>query len=309
MRAFPTAALIFLIYRRDWAGAFIPSQSISIQPLLKVARPNYEAPTVTPMLNFRLDSSLPVRSPPSSKLIATKLLSSSGSDGTSDGAEHENEIDGNRLDTILATLTSGFPFFVLGGAILALLRPSLFLWTNKGDLITLMLALVMWGTGLTLTKDDFAVVLKKDLASVPVGVLCQFMIMPMTAFAIGRTLLLNSSPTHGSALFLGLCLVGCSPGGTASNLVALIAKADVALSVLLTSCSTILASVATPILVKLLVGSTIAISGWTLCTATARVVLLPVLLGMLVNARAPKLATRISRFTPFASVVLVALIW
>mmetsp|Transcript_18212 Transcript_18212/g.39702 ORF Transcript_18212/g.39702 Transcript_18212/m.39702 type:complete len:422 (-) Transcript_18212:1402-2667(-) len=306
MRAFMTATLVFLTYRRDWAGAFIPSQSI-IQPVLKVARPNYEAPTAV-MLNFQLDPSLSVRSPPSSKLIAIKLLSSSPSDGTSDGAEQQNEIDSNRLDSTLATLTSGFPFFVLGGAILALLRPSLFLWTNKGDLITLMLALVMWGTGLTLTKDDFAVVLKKDLASVPVGVLCQFMIMPMTAFAIGRTLLLNSSPTHGSALFLGLCLVGCSPGGTASNLVALIAKADVALSVLLTSCSTILASVATPILVKLLVGSTIAISGWTLCTATARVVLLPVLLGMLVNARAPKLATRISRFTPFASVILVALI-
>ena len=98
-------------------------------------------------------------------------------------------------------------------------------------------------------------------------------------------------------------------GGTASNLVSLIAKADVALSVLLTSCSTLLASIATPLLVKYLVGSTIAISGWTLCTATARVVLLPVLLGMLVNDRIPKLAERISRFTPFASAVLVALIW
>lgn len=226
---------------------------------------------------------------------------------THDDADSENK--SNRLDRILANLTSGFPFFVLGGAILALVRPSLLLWTNKGDLITLMLALVMWGTGLTLTKDDFAVVLQKDLASVPVGVLCQFLIMPMTAFTIGKCLLLKSSPVHGQALFLGLCLVGCSPGGTASNLVALIAKADVALSVLLTSCSTILASIATPLLVKVLVGSTIAISGWTLCIATARVVLLPVLMGMLVNARAPKLASRISRFTPFASVVLVALIW
>jgi BASS family bile acid:Na+ symporter len=245
--------------------------------------------------------------PSSPNLQPSSKLLSSIPDGTSEEVDPED--DSNRLDEILGNLTSGFPFFVLGGAVLALLRPKTLLWTNKGDLITLMLALVMWGTGLTLTKDDFKVVLQKDLASVPVGVLCQFLIMPFTAFTIGKSLLLHSSPLHGSALFLGLCLVGCSPGGTASNLVSLIAKADVALSVLLTSCSTILASIATPLLVKLLVGSTIAISGWTLCTATARVVLLPVVLGMLVNARAPNLASAISRFTPFASVVLVALIW
>lgn len=213
----------------------------------------------------------------------------------------------NQLDEILSTLTSAFPFFVLGAATIALFRPSLLLWTNKGDLITVMLASVMWGTGLTLTKDDFTSCVKKDFAAVPAGVLCQFIIMPLTAYLVGKSLLLPSQP-YGSALFLGLCLVGCSPGGTASNLVSLIAQADVALSVLLTSCSTILASVVTPLLVKTLVGSAIAVSGWTLCVATARVVLLPVLLGMVVNAKAPNLAGRISRFTPFCSVVLVSLI-
>lgn len=288
------------------AGAFLPSQGNILKRPIVVTRPRFDAPTTAATSNHRMHSSLalaPCTLP--SEFHSTKL-SSSVPDITGDEAERENE--SNRLDTILATLTSGFPFFVLGAAIVALCRPSLLMWTNKGDLITYMLALVMWGTGLTLTKDDFMVVLKQDLAAVPVGVLCQFIIMPMTAFTIGRTLLLNASPEFGKSLFLGLCLVGCSPGGTASNLVSLIAKADVALSVLLTSCSTILASIATPLLVKLLVGSTIAISGWTLCTATARVVLLPVILGMLVNARAPNLASRISRFTPFASVVLVALI-
>lgn len=285
-------------------GAFAPSQGF-IRQRQDAARPSCTVTTTSPISNHRLVPT--IGSCPFSDFSGTKLSSSVADDNTSDDANDES--GSNRLDTILATLTSGFPFFVLGGAILALVKPSTLMWTNRGDLITYMLALVMWGTGLTLTKDDFAVVLEKDLASVPTGVLCQFMIMPTAAFLIGRTLLLNSSPVHGKALFLGLCLVGCSPGGTASNLVALIAKADVALSVLLTSCSTILASVATPLLVKLLVGSTIAISGWTLCTATARVVLLPVILGMFVNARAPKLASRISRFTPFASVVLVALIW
>lgn len=228
----------------------------------------------------------------------------------------------NRIDDVLAKLTSAFPFFVLGAAILALICPSILQWTNRGDIITVMLSAVMWGTGLTLTKDDFTVVLKQNVSAVPAGVLCQFLIMPFSAYLIGTTVLSQAFVTStaatatatkatqelGKAAFLGLCLVGCSPGGTASNLVSLIAKADVALSVLLTSCSTILASVVTPLLVKWLVGSTIAVSGWTLCISTARVVLLPVLFGMVVNAKAPNLSTSISRFTPFCSVLLVALI-
>ncbi len=298
-------AIILLTVSCHWVDAFVPSQGFIHQNQV-ATRHSYTVPTSL-ISNRRLDEVSTFNPLPFSSDFSGSRLSSTVSEDAPD--ETNDDEGGNRLDEILATLTSGFPFFVLGGAILALIKPSLLMWTNKGDLITLMLALVMWGTGLTLTKDDFTGVLQKDLASVPIGVLCQFMIMPTAAFTIGRTLLLNSSPVHGKALFLGLCLVGCSPGGTASNLVSLIAKADVALSVLLTSCSTILASIATPLLVKLLVGSTIAISGWTLCTATARVVLLPVILGMLVNARAPKLASRISRFTPFASVVLVALIW
>ena len=214
----------------------------------------------------------------------------------------------NKLDQILSKLTSAFPFFVLGSAILGLASPNVLMWTNRGSLISWMLASVMCATGLTLEKDDFVKVLKQDSAAIPAGVLCQFCVMPTAAFLVGRTLLLPSSLEYGPALFLGLCLVGCSPGGTASNLVSLIAKADVALSVLLTSCSTILAAVVTPLLVKLLVGSTISISGWTLCEATARVVLLPVILGMIVNAKAPNLASKVSRFTPFASVLLVAMI-
>ncbi|CAJ1958788.1 unnamed protein product [Cylindrotheca closterium] len=213
----------------------------------------------------------------------------------------------NKLDSILSKLTSAFPFFVLGSAILGLMKPSSLQWTNQGTLISWMLASVMCATGLTLEKKDFTNVLAKDFAAVPAGVLCQFLIMPLTAWAIGRTFLLPL-PDYGPSLFLGIALVGCSPGGTASNLVSLIAKADVALSVLLTSCSTILAAGVTPLLVKVLVGNAIHVSGWTLCEATARVILLPVLMGMIVNAKLPNLASKVSRFTPFASVVLVSLI-
>lgn len=178
-----------------------------------------------------------------------------------------------------------------------------------------MLAGVMLGTGMTLEKSDFGTILtnQQQRKSIPIGVLCQFVLMPLSASIIGRALLL---PYHdpatmvnvGKHLFLGLVLVGCSPGGTASNLVSLIAGADVALSVLLTTCSTILASVVTPLLTKFIVGSAIPVSGKALMVATAKVVLLPVALGVFLNEYFPKLCQQVSRWTPFASVVLVSLI-
>jgi len=183
----------------------------------------------------------------------------------------------------------------------------------------------MMGTGMTLEKQDFTNVLSNNWISVPMGILCQFIIMPISAFLVGHFSFLfrqSSTVSASAALYLGLILVGCSPGGTASNLVSLIAGADLALSVLLTACSTIMASFVTPLLVQLLMrytlpnpvlGNSMAsvqvhVSGLTLCTATAKVVLGPVLLGMLINSKFPRMAKSISRFTPFASVVLVALI-
>mmetsp|Transcript_28854 Transcript_28854/g.69693 ORF Transcript_28854/g.69693 Transcript_28854/m.69693 type:complete len:424 (-) Transcript_28854:27-1298(-) len=259
--------------------------------------------SLSPEVKLPSTRSIPSIKPLMFSSIPTTTLNALKSSASSNDAPSTT----NKLDSILSKLTSAFPFFVLGSAILGLTKPSTLQWTNQGTLISWMLASVMCATGLTLEKKDFTNVLSNDFAAVPAGVLCQFMIMPLAAWTIGRSLLLPL-PDYGPSLFLGIALVGCSPGGTASNLVSLIAKADVALSVLLTSCSTILAAVVTPLLVKVLVGNAIQVSGWTLCGATARVILLPVFMGMIVNAKAPNLASKVSRFTPFASVVLVALI-
>jgi bile acid:Na+ symporter, BASS family len=240
----------------------------------------------------------------------SKSLFSSPSD------TNNNDDKTSKLDSLLSRLTSAFPLFVLGSALLAIARPQTLLWVNQGNYISVMLATVMTGTGLTLTPKDFEAVFdKKNIISVPLGVVCQFGIMPLAAGLVGHAMFLQHMATAHQlplaarqALFLGLCLVGCSPGGTASNLVSLIAKADVALSVVLTACSTLLAVVATPALVKLLVGSNISVSGMALVQVTAKVVLAPVLLGMLLNKTAPKLSRGLSRFTPFMSVVLVSLI-
>lgn len=242
----------------------------------------------------------------SSRTRRTNLRSNNEKENNSNNYDDSRNI--HSLDSILATFTNAFPLFVLGSAILGVAAPHTLTWVNQGSLISAMLAAVMMGTGMTLEKRDFEQVLGEQLASVPAGVMCQFGIMPLAAYLIGSTCLLHTSPTHGPALFLGLILVGCAPGGTASNLVSLIAGANVALSVLLTTCSTILASGLTPLLVKLLVGSTIHISGWALCQATAQVVLFPVVLGMILNAKVPRLSKTLSRVTPFASVLLVSLI-
>ena len=221
----------------------------------------------------------------------------------------------SRLDLWLSRLTTAFPLFVTGAAGLGAWKPATLAWANHST--TLMLAAVMMGTGLTLDAEDFVNVLGEHRWAVPLGVACQFGIMPAAAWTVSRVVLGGTagmmSPTLTSALTMGLVLVGCSPGGTASNLVALIAEANVALSVILTTCSTLLAVVLTPLLVKLLLsgsamGATIQVSGLQLCSATAKVVLVPVILGMLVQVKAPRLARAASRWTPFGSVLLVSVI-
>ena len=161
---------------------------------------------------------------------------------------------------------------------------------------------VMLGTGMTLERTDFTTIVSSRTrrSSIPIGVLCQYALMPLSACLIGRTLLLpyrdpSSGLNIGKHLFLGLVLVGCSPGGTASNLVTLIAGADVALSVLLTACSTILASAITPMLTMLIVGDAVPVSGRALCAACARVVLAPVALGVTMNECVPRLCKWVRR--------------
>jgi BASS family bile acid:Na+ symporter len=195
-------------------------------------------------------------------------------------------------------------------------HPSALLWVNTGNIISFLLALVMVAMGMTLEAKDFSTIFTRDSYSwrimIPTGVACQYGIMPLAAWFVGRSLLLPPSTTphqpQALALFLGLVLVGSAPGGTASNLVSFIAGADVALSVILTAISTLLASLVTPFMVQLLLGQTIRIHGQALMAATAQVVLLPVLLGMILKAQLPALSRIVSRFASFASVLFVSLI-
>ena len=138
---------------------------------------------------------------------------------------------------------------VLVAAVAALLWPEVFSCV-KTSVINPLLGIIMFGMGLTLKAEDFRVVFSRP-RDVLLGCLAQFTVMPALAYLLTRVFGLEP------ALAIGVILVGCCPGGTASNVITYLAKGDLALSVGMTAVSTLLAPVLTPLLVWLLAGETV----------------------------------------------------
>jgi bile acid:Na+ symporter, BASS family len=195
--------------------------------------------------------------------------------------------------------TNAFPLWVLAASSLGFARPSLFQWFAPH--VTPALAAIMIAMGLTLTVEDFRKVLQNK-QNIALAFLAQYTIMPLMAWTAARVFGLPKELTT------GLILVGTSPGGTASNLVALIGRADVALSVLCTTVSTMASVFMTPFLTMALVGSSTSIRAWDLIQSTLNVVLLPIFGGLAINSFYPKQSQQIGQYTPVLSVLLVALI-
>jgi BASS family bile acid:Na+ symporter len=179
--------------------------------------------------------------------------------------------------------------------------PSIWLPLNNPTITVAILGVVMLGMGLTLSVDDFRRIGRMPRAVV-MGFIAQFATMPALGWCIAK--FLNLPPAYA----VGLILVGCCPGGTASNLITLIARANVALSVIMTACSTLAAVVLTPLFTQLLAGSIVEVNGWILFQQTLQVVIIPVVLGVILNSRAPKLVQRILPAAPILSVLGVCLI-
>lgn len=202
---------------------------------------------------------------------------------------------------MLQKLTLLFPLWMLISAALALFSPAWFAPLNQGSTVVFILAFVMLCMGLTLTIDDFRRISRMPKA-VATGFLGQYTIMPVLAWGIAIALDL---PIH---FAVGLILVGCCPGGTASNLVSYIAKADVALSVVMTVCSTLAAIILTPMLTKLFVGTLVPVDTWMLFKQTLQVVILPVALGITLNHWLPNIVQRIMPYAPLLAVLGVCMI-
>ena len=193
-----------------------------------------------------------------------------------------------------------FPAWVLAAALLALWQPSLFTWFS-GPWIVWGLALDMLGMGLTLNVADFAAVLRLP-GAVAVGFAAQYTIMPLLGWSVGKMLALPAP------FAVGLILVACCPGGTASNLVTYLARGNVALPVIMTMCSTLAAVVMTPLLTGWLAGAYVPVDAWGIFLTTAQVVLAPVLAGLLLHHQAPRLAGFILPAGPIMSVLVISLI-
>lgn len=209
---------------------------------------------------------------------------------------------------MLAKLTNNFALLTLIGVALAWFYPPSMTWMTDGSiriagqpLLSVALGLIMLAMGLTLSFENYRGLAKLPKALIA-GVALQFAVMPLAGFGIAMALGLEEG------LAVGLILVACCPGGTASNIVAYLARGNVALSVAMTMVSTFAAIALTPVLTGELAGTYVEIDRWNLLRNMVAIVLVPVLLGSLLNRLFPRAAERVSVFLPLIAVVLVILI-
>ena len=189
---------------------------------------------------------------------------------------------------------------VLGAALLALLFPEV-LQQVPTKAINYLLGVVMFGMGLTLNLQDFKIVFSHP-KDVVIGCLAQFTVMPLLAWGLARTFSLDE------ALALGVILVGCCPGGTASNVITYLAKGDLALSVGMTGVSTLLAPFLTPLLTWALAGKSVNVDVVSMFLSILWVVILPIVAGLVIKALYPRFTVQAVDYLPAFSSIAIAFI-
>ena len=189
---------------------------------------------------------------------------------------------------------------VLIVAVLSMIFPEPFCSVETW-LINPMLGLIMFGMGLTLSPTDFRIVASRP-RDVLLGCLAQFTVMPLVALALTRIFALPEE------LALGVILVGCCPGGTASNVITYLAKGDLALSVGMTAVSTLLAPLLTPLLVWLLAGTMVDVDTFGMLQSILYVVIAPIVAGLLCQKFLPNFTKNVVAYLPAFSSVMIALV-
>ena len=189
---------------------------------------------------------------------------------------------------------------VLVVAAVAMFLPSSFVWIDTKT-INPLLGVIMFGMGLTLSPNDFKIVLSRP-KDILIGCLAQFTIMPLLAWLLA---LAFSLPKE---LALGVILVGCCPGGTASNVITYLAKGDLALSVGMTACSTLLAPIVTPLLVLLTAGTMVEVDTLGMLLSIVYVVIAPIIVGLLCQRFLPQITKAVTPYLPAFSSLAIALV-
>ncbi len=192
-----------------------------------------------------------------------------------------------------------FALWILLFALLAFYQPAWFLPLAKW--IVPLLGLIMFGMGLTLKTEDFREVARRPLR-VLIGVLAQFLIMPGVAWLLCQVLRLPPE------VAVGVILVGCCPGGTASNVMTWFARGDLALSVAITAVTTLLAPLVTPALIWLLASAWLPVQFGALFMSILQVVLLPIALGLIAQRLLGVRVRHLVEVLPLVSVVSIVII-
>lgn len=187
---------------------------------------------------------------------------------------------------------------VLVVAAVSLYVPASFVWIDTWT-INPMLGVIMFGMGLTLSPHDFKVVLSRP-KDILIGCLAQFTVMPLLAWLLAWCFSLPKE------LALGVILVGCCPGGTASNVITYLAKGDLALSVGMTATSTLLAPLLTPLLVWLMAGTMVDVDTIGMLKSIVYVVIAPIAFGLLCQRFLPKMTKSVTPYLPAFSSLAIA---
>ena len=204
-----------------------------------------------------------------------------------------------KIGRISSFLTKYIGVIIIIFSVLAFFWRDGFAWTT--NYTSMFLGIAMFGMGLTIKMGDFQVVFSRP-KEILIGCLAQYTVMPFLAWILAVVLKLPED------LALGVILVGCCPGGTASNVITYIAGGDVALSVGMTIVSTLVAPLATPSLVYVLAGAWVEVSFIAMVLSVVKVILVPVLLGILIRSILGKQIQKISELLPLISVVSIVMI-
>lgn len=205
----------------------------------------------------------------------------------------------NLLEKLSRFISNYMAVFVILVAVIALFAPWTFTWAAPQ--IAVLLGIVMFGMGTTLRLGDFRLVLKRP-RDVLVGAIAQFTIMPGLAYLLAKGF--NLPPE----LAAGVILVGTCPGGTSSNVMTYLARGDVALSVSMTMTTTILAPIVTPLLTWQLAGAWVDISLGAMMLSIVKVVIIPIVGGIIINSLFGETVERYNKLLPLISVIAIVLI-
>ncbi|KAG6478632.1 probable sodium/metabolite cotransporter BASS3, chloroplastic isoform X1 [Zingiber officinale] len=202
-------------------------------------------------------------------------------------------------DDLSQALSALLPFVVAATAVSALVNPATFSWVSK-EYYAPALGGIMLSIGIRLSIDDFALAFKRPLA-LSVGYIAQYALKPLLGLLIAKAF---RTPTM---FYAGFILTCCVAGAQLSSYASFLSKSDVALSILLTSSTTISSVLVTPLLTGLLIGSVVPVDGVAMSKSILQVVLFPVALGLLLNTYAKPFVNLIRPIMPFIAMFCTSL--